>query len=419
MASSSTSSAERASSSSTCSEERASSSSAAAPAPPATIWFPSSMTGESLQLSVRNVPYTGRVDFVDELKSLVKLKVSKLYPRFFNGDAATLENNEGRRWLGELIAVDDDEVDKKTGQPSLHTTLQIRLVPPAAKPLESMENVLVTVKPVTKLESSQEGVKVGIKGFGKAERFLLVMGLQSIDVEVVAIHAPSMSTAQMAKVWKSPIINISVKNSETLIFTKRYYEENPRKENDVCVLLEHMEVTVFRDPNQIPWESANVDFILECSINTHKDDQSQVIGKTEASNNCLKCFPKVLHALGLYADGIMRARLHNANDDHEPARRAARFNIITRSSAAAKAVCHPQIFPDWNGDPTSMAFLATARLTLQVTLVKAEDCSRVESSETKLCDADEGVYRRLIAIMSWCLDIIRCMPVGSCHLELA
>jgi hypothetical protein len=54
-----------------------------------------------------------------------------------------------------------------------------------ADSLNSLENVVVTVKPVTNLESSPEVVKIGIRGFDKSEQFLVQMALQSIDVQPI------------------------------------------------------------------------------------------------------------------------------------------------------------------------------------------------------------------------------------------
>jgi hypothetical protein len=54
-----------------------------------------------------------------------------------------------------------------------------------ADSLNSLENVVVTVKPVTNLQSSPEVVKIGISGFDKSEQFLVQMALQSIDVQPI------------------------------------------------------------------------------------------------------------------------------------------------------------------------------------------------------------------------------------------
>jgi hypothetical protein len=34
------------------------------------------------------------------------------------------------------------------------------------------------------------------------------------------------------------------------------------------------------------------------------------------------------------------------------------------------------------------------------------------------CADEEEVKRRVMRIFSWCVDIVRCVPVGGCQLEL-
>lgn len=78
-----------------------------------------------MRLTVRNKEFTGQVNFVDELKSLLDFKLPRPPARrqcFYNGDLATLKF-QGTRWLGEIVSVNQDE--NKKGQPSPYTILRI------------------------------------------------------------------------------------------------------------------------------------------------------------------------------------------------------------------------------------------------------------------------------------------------------
>ena len=154
------------------------------------------------------------------------------------------------------------------------------------------------------------------------------MGLQSIDVQVVAINDPTMTLDDMVntstllyfcsvsvcsaswfytivfqvKGWKSSNIRIAKKDHQTLIFEKMYYDKdtsvNVGQKIKVNVLLEQMEVTVFRygmtssvwllgfliwmfcwntrflhsrEQNQVPWEQVNVEFVVECNALFNND----------------------------------------------------------------------------------------------------------------------------------------------------
>uniref|UniRef100_A0A0A9D476 Uncharacterized protein n=1 Tax=Arundo donax TaxID=35708 RepID=A0A0A9D476_ARUDO len=179
-----------------------------------------------------------------------------------------------------------------------------------------------------------------------------------------------MAPETMVKVWKSPNVSIVVKDHQTLIFEQRYYkmekekeEEKQKEEKDkICVRLEQMEVTLFREQSQVPWQQVNADFIVDSGTfftndkdvdsNDPVQSQVQINDKNECLKNCLRCLPQALGAFKLYVDEpIIRAQFktgttklpsqiisesYHLPDNQEISRRATSFNIVTRSKAAAK-----------------------------------------------------------------------------------
>ncbi|CAO2193391.1 unnamed protein product [Urochloa humidicola] len=420
--------AERASSSAACSS---SSSSVAAPA-----WFPSILEGEAIKLSVRGLHYRGHVKLVEQEELLwntvhfktAKAKTKTSRPRFCVGDLAKLQSNDGRSWSGDITFIEDDVTQ-------LWTNLKIR-VPSATREkivLESAtNNVLVVISPVgsqtemigSTKDPEETRIRIGVNGFSQLGRILVNMGLQSFDVQVVAINDPSMTIDHMVRIWKSANIGIAKKDNQTLVFEKRYYKKK-ETEDKIDALLEQMEVTVFRKQNQVPWEQANADFVVE--YNVEMDAEVQISDKNESWNNCLRLLPYEICSFELSVEERIARHLFNT-DNGESAKRVATFSIVTRSTVAAKAVC--KVFEEWDEQPASLLFHAEAvvdrsidvdvsSVDLKVTLEKAECCSGSNSIATRFfCADDKEVKHRLRGIFGWCVDIVRCVPVGGCRLEL-
>ncbi|XP_039846670.1 uncharacterized protein LOC120706158 [Panicum virgatum] len=230
-------------------------------------WFPTSMEDKVMNVFVRGKSYQGRVELVEQAEpfwSTVQFKTARPFSTraFRIGDQAKLESKNCGSWSGDVVAIEDD------GKAHLWIYLLIRV--PSAKDgkisLKSVSNVIVKVNPVGSLppvsiqtEMGDSGqnmddytrIRIGVNGFSKVGRILVAMGLQSIDVQVVAINDPTMTLDDMVNGWKSSNISIAKKNHQTLIFEKMYYVEdtswNLSNKIQVNVLLEQMEVTVFRE----------------------------------------------------------------------------------------------------------------------------------------------------------------------------
>ncbi|PAN31966.1 hypothetical protein PAHAL_5G454200 [Panicum hallii] len=421
--------------------ERASSSSASSSSSSASAlfagWFPSGMKEEVMNVVVRGISYRGSVELVEQAEpfwSTVQFKTPKPYSTraFRIGDQAKLKSKNRGSWSGDVAAIEDDEAH-------LWTYLQIRV--PSARDgkisLKSVSNVLVTVNPVGSLlgvsSKTEKGdsdgeytrIRVGVNGFSKVGRILVQMGLQSIDVQVVAINDPTMTLDDMVNAWKSTNISIAKKDHQTLIFEKMYCEKdtgvNEGKKINVKVLSEQMEVTVFREQNQVRWEQVNVEFVVEYSA-VLNNDKVQISDKNESLNNCLRKLPTVLGSFGLNVDERILIPHFYAGEN---SRRDSSFSIITRSTAATKAVC--KVFTEWDEQPASLLFHANAVVDRSIDVDSSSVDLRVileEGSGTNsiagrfFCADEEEVKRRVMRIFSWCVDIVRCVPVGGCQLEL-
>jgi len=114
-----------------------------------------------------------------------------------------------------------------------------------------------------------------------------------------------MTLDDMVKGWKSSNIRIAKKDHQTLIFEKMYYDKdtsvNVGQKIKVNVLLEQMEVTVFREQNQVPWEQVNVEFVVEYNA-LFNNDKVQISDKNESLTNCLRKLPTELGCFGLNVD---------------------------------------------------------------------------------------------------------------------
>lgn len=264
-------------------------------------------------------------------------------------------------------------------------------------------------------------VKICIKGFGKLERILIQMALQSIDVHLVAIYEPLLSLDRMIKVWENTKLSIALKNDQTLVFEKRYYKKG--KETNIKVLLEQIEVIVFREENEI--NRSNADFLIELQNFSKKEDQSPEMNQNLSS--CLRNLPEEVCAYGLYVDAP-HIIAHLNRDKQNTTRRAASIAILLSSTAAVKAV--RTAFSEWDEKPTSLQFLANplvdrsiaidiSSLDLKVKLEKAQIFRGTDDTGSRFCDGDnEKLQIRVDAILSWCLDVVRCVPVEGCRLEI-
>lgn len=230
--------------------------------------------------------------------------------------------------------------------------------------------------------------QVGINGFGRIGRLVLRAAIEKGTVDVVAINDPFINLEYMAYMFKY--------DSTHGTFTGKI-----EAKDDKLIVNGHP-ISVFneRDPEQIPWNKAKCEYIVESTgvfttmekasahiknnrakkviisapsadapmfvmgVN-HEKYQSQmtVVSNASCTTNCLAPLAKVINDNFGIEEGLMTTiHAYTATQktvDGPSAKlwrdgRGAAQNIIPASTGAAKAV--GQVIPDLNGKITGMAF---------------------------------------------------------------
>jgi glyceraldehyde 3-phosphate dehydrogenase len=274
-------------------------------------------------------------------------------------------------------------------------------------------------------------IKVAINGFGRIGRLVFRILHESYpDVEVVAVNdlVPSDNLAYLLKfdsVHRSPAFSIKAEGE--------YLKVNGKKS---LVLFE-------KDPAKLPWESLNVEYVIESSghftnmEDAHKHiqagakrviitapakgdcptfvmgvnernynpDKDFIVSNASCTTNCLAPLTKVLLDEFGIEEGLMTT-VHSLTATQPtvdgPSKkdwrggRAAGINIIPSSTGAAKAVglCLPAV----KGKLTGMAFrIPTSDVSvIDLTVRLAKDTSYEEICKT-IRKASEGPMKGIIA----------------------
>lgn len=233
-------------------------------------------------------------------------------------------------------------------------------------------------------------VRVGINGFGRIGRLVCRACVLNPHTQVVAINDPFMDLEYMVYMFKYDSTHGLWDGEVT--------------HRDGKLIINGNEISVFteRDPAQIPWGSANADYVCESTgvftkgvdARKHlqggakkvvisappKDDvpifvmgvnqqeynpSMDVVSNASCTTNCLAPLAKILHDTYGIEEGLMttvHAMTANQLTVDGPSRggkdwragRAASTNIIPASTGAAKAV--GKVIPSLNGKLTGMAF---------------------------------------------------------------
>ena len=241
-------------------------------------------------------------------------------------------------------------------------------------------------------------VKVGINGFGRIGRLSLRSILERKDVEIVAVNDPFTAPDYMEYMLKYDTMHGRLKGDVSV------------KDGNLVVNGKTIKVFAEKDPANIPWGKAGVDYVLECSgvfttteaCEKHlaggakkviisapaKDDTKMfvmgvnhkeytkdmnVVSNASCTTNCLAPLAKVINDKFGMVEGLMTTVHATTNTqttvDGLSAKdwrggRAASGNIIPSSTGAAKAVT--KVIPALNGKLTGMAFRVP---TLNVSVV--------------------------------------------------
>lgn len=258
-------------------------------------------------------------------------------------------------------------------------------------------------------------VKVGINGFGRIGNLAFQAALKNEEVEVVAINDPFITADYMAYMVKY--------DSAHGRFDGEVKEENGKLVVNGKVINVYNEM----DPNNIPWGTDGVEYVLECSgafttmekaqahinagakkvvisapskdapmfvmgVNNDKYETSMnIVSNASCTTNCLAPLAKVINDNFGIKDGLMttvhattatQKTVDGASKKDWRGGRAAAANIIPSSTGAAKAV--GKVIPELNGKLTGMSFRVP---TIDVSVVDLTCNLAKPTSYEEICEA--------------------------------
>jgi len=280
------------------------------------------------------------------------------------------------------------------------------------------------------MAASGKKIKIGINGFGRIGRLVARVALQRDDVELCAINDPFITTDYMTYMFKYDTVHgqwkkheLKVKDEKTLLFG-----EKP------------VAIFGFRNPEEIPWASAGVDYVVESTgvftdkdkaaahlkggakkvvisapskdapmfvvgVN-HKEYKSElnVVSNASCTTNCLAPLAKVINDRFGIVEGLMTT-VHSITATQKTVDgpsskdwrggRAASFNIIPSSTGAAKAV--GKVLPELNGKLTGMAFrVPTVDVSVVDLTVRIEKDATYEEVKAAIKEESEGNLKGIL-----------------------
>lgn len=232
-------------------------------------------------------------------------------------------------------------------------------------------------------------INVGINGFGRIGRMVMRAAKNKPGINVVAVNDPFIPVDYMEYMYKYDTAH------------GRAGQEVSHDKEAGTVTVDGTELKVFseRDPSNIAWGDAGVDYVIEstgvfttiekasthlkggakkviisapsadapmfvCGVNLEKYENSMdVVSNASCTTNCLAPLAKVVNDEFGIKEGLMTT-VHAVTATQQtvdgPSQkdwrggRAACYNIIPSSTGAAKAV--GKVIPDLNGKLTGMSF---------------------------------------------------------------
>ena len=229
--------------------------------------------------------------------------------------------------------------------------------------------------------------KIGLNGFGRIGRLILRASVDRNDVDVVAINDPFLTTDYACYLYKYDTIHGKA-NSELKVAG-----------DDLKLNRKTIKFFTEKEPENINWESAGVDYVIDCTgkftnaddairhlkggakkviisapgkncptfvmgVNEDKYDSSmKVVSNASCTTNCLAPLVKVINDVYGVEEGLM-STIHSTTATQLTVDgiskkdwrggRAASANIIPSSTGAAKAV--GEVLPELKGKLTGMSF---------------------------------------------------------------
>lgn len=273
-------------------------------------------------------------------------------------------------------------------------------------------------------------IKLGINGFGRIGRLVMRASLERENVDVVAVNDPFIDLEYMKYMLTYDTIHGKLNAKIEIVG------------NDLVVDGKTIKVFNCKDPNEIPWKDAGVEYVVESSgvfttmekasahftggakkviisapskdapmfvmgvnQNEYTTDMN-VVSNASCTTNCLAPLAKVIHDNFGIKDGLMTT-VHSvtatqktvdgpSNKDWRGGR-AATYNIIPSSTGAAKAV--GKVIPELNGKLTGMSFrvptLDVSVVDLTCNLEKPAKYEEIVEAVKKACDTN------MKGIMTW------------------
>lgn len=281
--------------------------------------------------------------------------------------------------------------------------------------------------------SIKGGVKVGINGFGRIGRLVCRAAFESEKVHIVAINDPFMDLDYMLYQFKYDS-------------THGKWPGEVSKSGDMLVI-NGVSIKVYskKDPADIPWGSAGVDYVAECSGAFLKSEQCEkhlkggakkvvisappkddtpmfcmgvnhkeynkdlkIVSNASCTTNCLAPLAKVIHDKYGIIEGLMTT-VHAITATQltvdGPSRggkdwrsgRAASMNLIPASTGAAKAV--GKVIPTLQGKLTGMSFrVPTTNVSVVDLTVRLEKPAKYKEICDTIRAASEGELKGILGI---------------------
>lgn len=271
-------------------------------------------------------------------------------------------------------------------------------------------------------------IKIGINGFGRIGRLVFRIAAQRDDVEVVAVN-DLLEVDHLAYLLKYDSVH------------GRFDGEVSTKDGHLFINGKKIRVTAERDPENLKWNEAGADIIIECTgFFTLKDDAQKhikagakkvvisapskdapmfvmgvnhtdakaediIVSNASCTTNCLAPLAKIINDEFGIVEGLMttvhattasQLTVDGPSKKDFRAGRSALINIIPASTGAAKAVT--KVIPELKGKLTGMAFrVPTANVSVVDLTVRTEKGASFDEVKKVMKEAANGPYKGLVA----------------------
>lgn len=266
-------------------------------------------------------------------------------------------------------------------------------------------------------------VKLGINGFGRIGRLVMRASLERDDVDALAVNDPFIDVDYMKYMLEYDTIHGKLNAKVEVV------------DGNLVIDGKTVKVYNFKDPNEIPWKEAGVEYVVEASgvftttekasahftggakkviisapskdapmfvmgVNQDKYTKDMnVVSNASCTTNCLAPLAKVIHDNFGIKDGLMttvhsvtatQKTVDGSSNKDWRGGRAATYNIIPSSTGAAKAV--GKVIPELNGKLTGMSFrvptLDVSVVDLTCNLEKPATYEEIVEAVKKACDGE-------------------------------